>query len=245
MLQLIEKKYTMPTTLIVPHHIGFILDGNRRFAKLRGLKPWRGHEFGRETVHQLLDWCYEFGVKELTLYTFSLQNFYRPAREVKKLMDLIEDELTSMLTDPRVHERKVRVRVIGQTELLPDRVQKAVHAIEEATKDYDGFTLNACIAYGGKEEILAAVKKIVKKVAEKMLDAKDINQELFASELLLRSEPDIIIRTGGEHRTSNFLPWQSSYSEWFFIQKLLPELSRDDFQDILNEYAKRERRFGK
>ncbi len=235
----------MPTTLVVPHHVGFILDGNRRFAKLRGLKPWRGHEFGRDTVHRLLDWCFEFGVKELTLYTFSLQNFYRPAHEVGKLMTILEQELTTMQNDPRIHEQRVRVQVIGQTDLLPERVQRAVASIEEATKDYDNFTLNACIAYGGKEEILEAVKKILRKVATKVIDVADVTLETFESQLFLRSQPDLIIRTGGEYRTSNFLPWQSTYSEWFFVSKLLPEFEREDFQQILHEYTSRERRFGK
>ncbi len=235
----------MPTTLVIPHHIGFILDGNRRFAKLRGLKPWRGHEYGRDTVHRLLDWCYDCGVKELTLYTFSLQNFYRPAREVNKLMQLLREELNKLQHDPRVKERKVRIRVIGQTELLPAEVQEAIRQVEASTQAHDQFTLNFCIAYGGKEEIFEAVKKIAKKVAEKMIDATDLTLEHFESHLLLKSEPDLIIRTGGEHRTSNFLPWQSSYSEWVFVKKLLPEFEQEDFKKIIKEYSQRERRFGK
>jgi tritrans,polycis-undecaprenyl-diphosphate synthase [geranylgeranyl-diphosphate specific] len=235
----------MPTTVVVPHHIGFILDGNRRFAKLQGLKPWRGHEYGRNTVHHLLDWCMEFGVKELTLYTFSLQNFYRPAREVKKLMELLKNELVRMQTDPRIHERKVRIRVIGQTELLPLDIQNAITETEKLTENYSDFQLNFCIAYGGKEEIFEAVKKVVKKVASKVIDVRDVTLEVFESQLFLRSQPDLIIRTGGEQRTSNFLPWQSTYSEWFFVPKLLPEFERDDLDKIIKEYARRERRFGK
>lgn len=235
----------MPTTLIVPHHIGFILDGNRRFAKLRGLKPWRGHEVGLKTVHNLLDWSYEFGVKELTLYTFSMQNFYRSKQEVSKLMELLEKEFDRMIKDPRVHDRKVRVRVIGQKELLPESVQASIARIEDATRDYDGFTLNFCIAYGGKEEIFEAVKKLVKKVAEKVIDVKDVTLESFESQLLLQSEPDLIIRTGGEHRTSNFLSWQSGYSEWFFVKKLLPEFEKEDFNKVIKEFSSRDRRFGK
>ncbi len=235
----------MPTTFIVPRHIGFILDGNRRFAKLKGLVPWRGHDYGRKTVHRLLDWCDEFGVKELTLYTFSMQNFARPAREVKKLMDLMENEFTNMLTDPRIMDKKIRVRIIGQKDLLPERVQKAVMKIEQATENHDNFTLNCCIAYGGKEEIFEAAKILAKKVANKVIDAKDLTLEMFESHLFLRSQPDLIIRTGGEHRTSNFLSWQSGYSEWFFVKKLLPEFGRQDLKKILTEYTKRDRRFGK
>jgi tritrans,polycis-undecaprenyl-diphosphate synthase [geranylgeranyl-diphosphate specific] len=174
-----------------------------------------------------------------------MQNFNRPAHEVNRLMDLMEGELNRLAVDPRVHERKVRIRVIGKTDMLPLRVQQAVEKVETATQDYQNFIVNFCIAYGGKEEILDAVKKIVKKVADKMLDAGEVTEEVFESQLLLRSTPDLIIRTGGEHRTSNFLPWQSSYSEWFFVQKLLPEFERADFQDIITQYSNRERRFGK
>ncbi len=235
----------MPTTLIIPRHIGFILDGNRRFARIKGLMPWRGHEYGRQTVHRLLDWCDEFGVKELTLYTFSLQNFSRPAREVDTLMGLLEKEFTEMLTDEKIYERKIRVRVIGQKELLPPHIQKLIAKVEKKTAKHTNFTLNACIAYGGKEEIFEAVKKIARKVADKVISAADINLELFESHLFLQSEPDLIIRTGGEYRTSNFLSWQSGYSEWFFVRKLLPEFERQDLQKIIQEYNKRERRFGK
>lgn len=235
----------MPANLVIPRHIGFILDGNRRFAKLRGLRPWRGHEFGRDTVHRLLDWCLEFGVKELTLYTFSLQNFNRPQVEVNKLMSILEQELKTLAKDERVHKYGVRIQVIGETERLPEHVQKAITEVEAATAHYDEFILNACIAYGGKEEIFSAVKKIMKQVAAKVIDVADVTLETFESHLFLKSEPDVIIRTGGDNRTSNFLPWQSTYSEWFFVKKLLPEFKREDFHKILEEYSSRERRFGK
>ncbi len=235
----------MPANLVIPRHIGFILDGNRRFAKLRGLRPWRGHEFGRDTVHRLLDWCLEFGVKELTLYTFSLQNFNRPPVEVNKLMSLLKQELKTLAKDKRVHEYGVRIQIIGETERLPADVQAAIAEVEEATAHYDNFILNACIAYGGKEEIFSAVKKIMKQVANKVIDVADVTLETFEAQLFLKSEPDVIIRTGGDNRTSNFLPWQSTYSEWFFVKKLLPEFEREDFKKIITEYSNRERRFGK
>jgi tritrans,polycis-undecaprenyl-diphosphate synthase [geranylgeranyl-diphosphate specific] len=235
----------MPTTLVIPHHIGFILDGNRRFAKLKGLKPWRGHTAGAQKVHEILDWCYEVGVKELTLYSFSMQNFYRPAYEVKKLMEIIERELTQLIDDERIDSRDVRVSVIGQKELLPHHIQKIITNIEEKTRSHTHFQLNICLAYGGKEEIVQAVKKIIKKVTAKVIDINELSPELVSTQLDLQSEPDLIIRTGGEHRTSNFLTWQSVYSEWFFVSKLLPEFTRDDFSHILSEYANRERRYGR
>lgn len=235
----------MPTTIVIPHHIGFILDGNRRFAKLKGIKPWRGHTHGAQKVHELLDWCYEFGVKELTLYTFSMQNFYRSSHEVKKVMEIIENELRRLLHDDRVVSRGVKVTVIGQKDLLPQSIQDIITAVETKTAAHTNFKLNICLAYGGKEEILQAVKKIMKKVLTRVIDINDISPEMLTAQLQLQSEPDLIIRTGGDHRTSNFLTWQSSYSEWFFVSKLLPEFNRDDFSHILNEYAVRERRYGR
>lgn len=235
----------MPTTLVVPRHIGFILDGNRRFAKIKGLRPWRGHEFGKEKVHQILDWCEEFGVTELTLYTFSMQNFNRPAREVEKLMQLIRESFTELADDSRVHTRHIRVRAIGQLDLLPTDVQKAIKNAETKTEAYRDFILNICVAYGGKEEIFEAVKKIIREVKRKVLDVADLTLEKFESQLFIKSQPDLIIRTGGECRTSNFLSWQSGYSEWFFVDKLLPEFEREDLAKIIGEYGQRERRFGK
>lgn len=235
----------MPTTLVVPHHIGFILDGNRRFARMRGLKPWRGHEYGKEKVHQLLDWCDEFGVKELTLYTFSMQNFHRPAREVEELMKMLKKYFQDSATDARVHERGIRIRAIGQLDLLPEDIQAVIRETEAATQHYTNFTLNICVAYGGREEIFQAVKTIATKIKQKLLDAADLTFEAFESHLFLQSQPDIIIRTGGECRTSNFLSWQSGYSEWFFVDKLLPEFEREDLESIIKEFGQRERRFGK
>lgn len=234
----------MPTTLVVPNHIGFILDGNRRFAKLRGLRPWRGHEFGRDKVYQILDWCDEFGVGELTLYSFSIQNFQRPSREVGKLMALIRASFDELAADSRVHERHIRVRAIGQIDLLPADVRRAISRAEKATAGYRGFTLNICVAYGGREEIFAAVKKMLRLVAGRVIRAADVTLEKFESNLFLNSQPDLIIRTGGECRTSNFLSWQSGYSEWFFVDKLLPEFGREDMARIIEEFGQRERRFG-
>lgn len=235
----------MPTTLVIPKHIGFILDGNRRFAKLKGLRPWRGHDFGKDKVHQLLNWCEEFGVRELTLYTFSMQNFKRPAREVDKLMRLIETSFNELAVDERVHERGIRIRAIGQVDLLPESVRGAIDNAEKSTAKYSRFTLNICVAYGGKEEIFEAVKKVVRQVKKKMIDVADLTLEKFEAQLFLKSEPDLIIRTGGECRTSNFLSWQSGYSEWFFVDKLLPEFEREDLAKIITEFGERERRFGR
>ena len=160
-------------------------------------------------------------------------------------MSLIKEAFGELADDPKVKERQIRVRAIGQLDLLPTDVREAIERTENNTKNYTGFTLNICVAYGGKEEIFEAVKRVVRDVAKKVITVADLTLEKFESQLFLKSEPDLIIRTGGECRTSNFLSWQSGYSEWFFVDKLLPEFEREDLAKIIDEYGQRERRFGR
>ena len=228
-----------------PVHVGIILDGNRRFAKRLMLEPWKGHEYGKEKLKKLFEWCKEFGVRELTLYCFSMQNFNRPKKEFDYLMKIFIDAAKEALEDKRVRENKIRIRVIGRKHLLPKEVQLALARLEEATKDYDGYLINLAIAYGGREEIIDGIKKLAKDVQQGNVKVDDINEDVFKNYLYLADEPDMIIRTGGEQRTSNFLPWQSIYSEWIFLKKTWPEFEKEDFEWCLDEYARRERRFGR
>lgn len=228
----------------VPKHIGLVLDGNRRFAKKLMLKPWRGHEFGAEKVEKLLDWCKEFDIRELTLYVFSWENFNRPKEEFDYLMELFRKEFTRYKTDARIHANKIRLNVIGRLWRFPLDVQKAANELMDATKDYSDYVVNFAMGYGGRQEVIDAVRKISEKVKSNELDIDAINEELFSKELYLESEPDLIIRTGGDKRTSNFLLWQSSYSEWFFIDKPWPEFEKADFLSCIEEFSLRERRFG-
>ncbi len=228
-----------------PEHIGIILDGNRRFAKRLMLEPWKGHELGFEKLKKLFKWCKELDIKEITLYCFSMQNFNRPKKEFDYLMNLFEKAFNELLTNEDVHKYKIKISVIGRRYLFPEKVQKAIKKAVDATKNYNNYKVNIALAYGGREEIVDAVKKIAEKVKNKELEIKDINEETFSENLYLNTEPDLIIRTGGNRRTSNFLPWQSIYSEWFFLEKAWPEFEKEDLIKVIEEYKNRERRFGK
>jgi len=219
-------------------HIGIILDGNRRFAKKLMRQPWKGHEEGAKRVEELLDWCKELQIKELTLYCFSLENFKRTKEEVDFLMKLFRKEFERLEKDERIKENEVKIKFIGQKELLDKNLQELMKRIEDKTKDYNNYILNFVIAYGGRQEILSAIKKLVD-------SQKEINEKNFKECLLLKDEPDLIIRTGGEKRTSNFLPWQSIYSEWIFLDKMWPEITKKDLQEAITEFNGRQRRFGK
>jgi tritrans,polycis-undecaprenyl-diphosphate synthase [geranylgeranyl-diphosphate specific] len=226
-------------------HIGIILDGNRRFAKRLLKEPWRGHDFGAKKVGKLLEWCHESGVKELTLYAFSIQNFNRPKKEFDYLMGLIGEFFSDEKNVAKIHKNKVRVRFIGRISMFPKGVYKQMVELEEATKGYSEHTINFAMAYGGREEIIDGIKKLATDVAAGSVVVDDINQGMFRSYLELQNDPDLIIRTGGERRTSNFLMWQSSYSEWFFLDKFWPEFEKEDLVRVVEEFGQRDRRFGK
>ena len=228
-----------------PRHIAIILDGNRRYARRLNLEPMKGHELGYKKLKDLFQWCKELDIKELTLYCFSMQNFSRSKEEVDYLMDLLYRASTEILKNEDVHKNKIKVRFIGRTHLLPKNLQEGMQKVEAATKDYSNYIANFAIAYGGREEITDAVKKIAEKIASRELSPEEINEDSITNNLYLSSFPDIMIRTGGEKRTSNFLTWQSNYSEWFFIDKMWPEFEKEDMMSIIEEYKNRDRRYGK
>ncbi len=233
---------------IVPNHIGIILDGNRRFAKRLMEKPWKGHAWGAEKVKELLKWAKEYGVRYLTLYALSLENlFSRPKQELDFLLKLFENEFKKIVRkNHEAHKYKVRVRVLGRTHMLPERLQKAIRAAEECTAKYDKYFLNLAIAYGGQQEITDAVVSIAKKVLSG-LEPDKINEDLIRHSLYTDGTPypDLIIRTGGEQRLSNFMLWQSAYTELYFCEKMWPEFTKQDFAAALTEFQARQRRFGK
>lgn len=230
----------------VPKHIAIILDGNRRFAKRLMMKPWMGHEWGFKKVEKLIDWLSELKfVKELTLYAFSMQNFNRPKDEFEYLMKVFKDMCDRFSDDQRVMDNGIRINFIGRTYLFPADLQEKMKNISEKTKNNDKYVINIALAYGGREEVIDAVKKVGEQIKKGELDVDKINEEVFSKNLYMESEPDIIIRTGGEKRTSNFLIWQSNYSEWFFLEKTWPEFEKEDLLQVIEEYKQRERRFGK
>ncbi len=227
-------------------HLAVILDGNRRFAKRLMLEPWQGHEWGAKKVESLMEWCMEAKIKELTIYAFSLQNFNRPKREFDFLMDLFTKELSTLINREREFKKRgLKIRFIGKRELFPKNIQELMAVLERITKGNKRFVLNIAMGYGGREEVIEAVKKIVVEARRDGLKPEQIDEQLLLKNLQLSSEPDLIIRTGGEKRTSNFLPFQSVYSEWIFLDKMWPEFSLEDFAECLVEYERRERRFGR
>ncbi len=240
-----KVEYAFEMTTAVPKHVGIILDGNRRFSKKLMIKPWKGHEWGAEKVEKLFDWARELGIKELTLYAFSYENFNRPEKEFNYLMRLFDKEFEKLMNDKRVHEHRIRINVIGRTWMFPREIQEKINRINDMTKDYDEYVVNIAMAYGGRTEVLDAVKKISEQIKDGSLDIDEINEESFSRCLYMKDEPDLIIRTGGAHRTSNFLVWQSTYSEWLFLEKTWPEFEKEDLVKAISDYQSRERRFGR
>ena len=219
-------------------HVGIILDGNRRFAKKIMKQPWKGHEYGLKKLDNLIEWSIEFGVKELTLYCFSLENFNRPKKEFNYLMKLFKKEAENLKKNPKIDKYKIKIRFIGKRELLSPELQELMKENEEITKNNKNCIINLAIAYGGRQEMVEAIKKLVK-------SKQKINEKNLQKNLWLQNEPDFIIRTGGEKRTSNFLPWQSTYSEWIFLDKLWPEFTKQDLKNSIKEFYNRKRRFGR
>jgi len=230
-------------------HIAVILDGNRRWALEHSLNPWIGHKQGAEKVEELLDWCLEMGVKSITLYAFSTENFQRSPKEVEEIMNIVEEKLRKLLTDKRIHENNVKVKIIGRKTLLPKSLRKLADEAEESTKDYDKHFLNIALAYGGRAEIVDAARKIAEKVEKGEIESRQINEKLFEKFLytahLPKQDPDLIIRTSGEERLSGFLLWQSAYSELCFLDIYWPEFRKIDLLRAIRTFQKRRRRFGK
>ncbi len=226
-------------------HIGIILDGNRRFSKKIMKAPWKGHEYGAKKLKNLVEWCKELDIKELTLYAFSMQNFNRPKEEFDHLMRIFKENFEKLKDDKKIDEYGIKIRVIGRIHLFPKDVYEAMKHIMEKTKNNSNYIINFAMAYGGQEEIIDAIKKIGRKIDSGELKTEDINKEIVNKNLYMSDQPDFIIRTGGDHRTSNFLIWQSWYSEWFFLEKTWPEFEKGDLVECLECFNNRERRFGR
>jgi len=230
----------------VPNHLAIIMDGNRRFAAAEGLDIAKGHAKGRDTAELLLDWCLEVGVNVLTIYALSTENFSRSPEELNDLMDLYEHALRDIAVDERVHRHQIRVRVIGNRALLPARVQDAIDAAEKATEQYSRYRFNVALAYGGRDEIVEAIRTLAREVREGRLDPEKIDSQAVSRHLYTADlpDPDLIFRTSGEERISNFLLWQAAYSELYFSDVLWPGLTRLEFLRAIRSYQLRRRRYG-
>lgn len=229
-----------------PNHLAIIMDGNRRFAREIGLQAVDGHIQGRNKLEELLTWGLEVEIKILTVYAFSTENLARNKDEIDELMKLFEESFYKAGDDKRVHEHQIAIRVLGQTDILPEKVQKAIRYAEDKTKSYDRYRLNLAIAYGGREEILQAIRSIAEKVKKGELEPKDINDKLFSNYLYTAElpDPDLILRTSGEVRISNFLLWQLAYSELYFVDVYWPGFRKIDFLRAIRSYQQRARRYG-
>jgi tritrans,polycis-undecaprenyl-diphosphate synthase [geranylgeranyl-diphosphate specific] len=232
-----------------PSHIGIILDGNRRWAASQGLSQDLGHEEGANRAEELLDWCHELKIKTVTLYVLSTENLERPQGELGELFRLIEARLARLLTDARITKYRVRVRAIGQLDMLPQSVRDLLAAIERKTEAYDEHYLNIALAYGGRAEITDMVRAVAQDVKRGKLTPEAITEATISARLytsfLPNQEPELIIRTSGEERMSGFLLWQGAYSELVFVDVFWPAFRFIDLLRAIRTYQKRRRRFGR
>ena len=228
----------------VPAHVAIIQDGNRRYAQCRGEAAPEGYHAGADTTEEVLSWCADLGVEELTLYAFSTENFDRPENQLNTLFDLIESKLREFADAEKIHERHVRVRAIGDVDRLPARVRDAVAYAEDRTRDHDQFTLNVALAYGGRAELLEAARTVARDVAAGDLDPMDVDADEVERRLAGPTvrDVDLIVRTGGDERTSNFLPWHAAGNEAavFFCAPYWPAFSKVDLLRGVRTYQARE-----
>jgi tritrans,polycis-undecaprenyl-diphosphate synthase [geranylgeranyl-diphosphate specific] len=231
----------------LPKHIAVIMDGNRRYARemLDGC-TFEGHRLGKEKLHEVMHWCRELGIKYFTAYAFSTENFNREQDEVDYLMDLLREALYEFGDDEEVHQYHVRIRVIGDRDMLPEHVIEAIDYAESKTAGYEDFTLNMAIAYGGRQDIVSAVRQIAQRVKDGEMDVEDIDESVITSHISTNEspDPDMILRTSGELRISNFLLWQMAYSEFYFADVNWPEFRYIDFLRAIRTYQQRKRRYG-
>lgn len=228
----------------LPKHIAIIMDGNRRWAKARGLTTKDGHKAGSKNLDNIAKFCNEIGIKYLTVYAFSTENWKRTQEEVSALMFILKANLDSMLR--KLDLKNIKIRVIGEKENIPPDIQKKIDKLVEKTKNNTGLVLNIAFNYGGRAELVHSTKVIAEKVKSGEIDIEDINEKLISDSIYTagQPDPDLMIRTSHELRTSNFLPWQLTYSEFYFPDKHWPEFDREDLIEAIKIYQKRNRRFG-
>lgn len=241
----IASQYGIDPNLPVPVHAAIIMDGNGRWAKSRSLIRSKGHEKGAASVREITEACISVGTRYLTLYAFSTENWGRPRREIEILMMLLERFLKSEKIT--AIENNVKFNVIGQIERMPQKVRDSIQDFKESTCKNDGLILTLALSYGGRDELARAVRKIADDVQKGVLQPVDISEALIGSRLDTAGlpDPDILIRTGGDMRLSNFLPWQTVYTELFVVPTLWPDFNREEYYKIVAQFQKRERRFGK
>lgn len=227
-----------------PEHIAIIMDGNRRWAKENNLEIKEGHKKGAENLERLAKYCNNIGIKYLTVYAFSTENWKRSKEEVGALMILLQNYLNDF--SKRANTENIKIKVLGDISVLSKGLQNSINKAIERTKENTGLTLNIAFNYGGRAEITYAVKQIAEEIKNNNIKQEDINEELISNYLYTKGQPDpdLLIRTSGELRTSNFLPWQIAYTEFYFDNKYWPEFSEEDLLKAIKNYEVRNRKFG-
>lgn len=228
----------------LPKHIAIIMDGNRRWAKNNGLTTKDGHKAGSKNLENIARFCNKLGIKYLTVYAFSTENWKRSKSEVSALMFILKANLDAMLR--RMDLENIRIRVIGEEKNIPEEIKPKIEKLVEKTKNNTGLTLNIAFNYGGRAELVHATKEIAKKIKNGEISIDDIDENMISENLYTagQDDPDLMIRTSKEFRTSNFLPWQLTYTEFYFPEKHWPEFSEEDLIEAIKVYQKRNRRFG-
>ena len=228
----------------MPRHIAIIMDGNRRWAKAQGKPASFGHKAGAKTLEKIVRYANKIGLEYITVYAFSTENWKRTEEEVKALMTLLQTYLDDY--SKRADTENIRVKILGDISALAPGMQKSINNCMERTKDNTGVTFNIALNYGGRDELVKAIKNIAQEVKEGKIDIQDISEEMVSNNLYTKGEPDpdLLIRTSGELRLSNFLPWQLVYSEFLFIEKNWPDFTEEDLDNAIVEYEKRTRKFG-
>ncbi|MFH2106284.1 MAG: polyprenyl diphosphate synthase [Candidatus Micrarchaeota archaeon] len=224
-----------------PKHVAIIPDGNRRWGKLHGISNNKAYAMGIDKIQDVLKWCREFDIHMVSFWGFSMDNFKRDESEIKKLFELFKSNLRKILNSEEREKYDVKVKFIGRTHLFPREIQEMIKKGEEMSAKNKTYQLNLFLAYGGRDEIIDAVNKIIRS-GVKEVDEKTISEHMYTKDM---PDPDLVIRTSGEKRLSGLMPWQTCYSEFYFSDKLWPDFSKEDFKDALEDYAKRKRRYGK
>lgn len=228
----------------LPRHVAIIMDGNGRWAQRQGYSRIRGHKEGAEAVRKIVRYCRQLGVRYLTLYAFSEENWQRPTLEVQALMQLLSRYLKQEIAE--MQEQQIAFRAIGDLTRLPVRIQRQLAETMAATAAGQALTLTVALSYGGRSEIVLAARHLATKVSQGQLSPEEISHDLFAQQLYTKDlpDPDLLIRTSGEHRISNFLLWQLAYTELYFTETLWPDFREENFLEALLDYQRRDRRFG-
>ena len=232
----------------LPEHVACIMDGNRRHALQKLIPVALGHKLGKEKLEDVMDWILEFEIKYLTVYALSTENLYsRSEEELEELFGLYVMGLEELIVDKRIHENKVKISVIGKRELLPEKVIKSIEKAEKTTENYENYVFTICLAYGSREEIVQAIREIASLHASGDLSLEQIDEKEVSNRLYTKGvpDPDLIIRTSGEERISNFLLWQSAYTEIYMTDAYWPSFREKQLIDSINDFQNRERRFGK